>query len=522
MTDSETRGPLAKPLMLMILDGWGARDSAPDNAISQANTPCWDQLKRKGIHTTIQTSGEFVGLPAGQMGNSEVGHMNIGAGRVVYQDYSRISKAAEDGNLFDNPALKKAIEASRVNASTLHVMGLLSPGGVHSHEEHFLAVVRMAANEGAHSIRIHTFLDGRDTPPRSAGPSIEKMQKCIDGLDNAGFATVTGRYYAMDRDKRWDRVNKAWNALVDGQGMFDSRDADAALKSAYERDENDEFVSPTVINGYDGFKANDAVIFINFRADRAREISQAFTQSDFAGFARKQPGLSAFVCMTQYQEGLPADIAFPPEPLHGLLGESLSRHGLRQLRIAETEKYAHVTFFFNGGEETAFPGEQRILVPSPDVATYDLQPEMSVVELSTELNKAIRSGDFDVIICNVANPDMVGHTGSMKAAMAAVEAVDRCVATVVEAIRSVGGELLITADHGNVEQMTDSQSGQKHTAHTTNPVPFVYVGREAEVIPGGALEDIAPTMLYLLGIDPPVEMTGHSLIKLINTPSTAD
>jgi 2,3-bisphosphoglycerate-independent phosphoglycerate mutase len=522
MTDNETRGPLAKPLMLMILDGWGARDDAADNAISQANTPCWDQLNREATHTTIQTSGEYVGLPAGQMGNSEVGHMNIGAGRVVYQDYSRISQAVKDGSLLDNPALKKAIKASHDNASTLHIMGLLSPGGVHSHEEHFLAVVQMAANEGAHSISVHAFLDGRDTPPRSAGPSIEKMQQCIDGFDNARFATLTGRYYAMDRDKRWDRVNKAWNALVDGRGLFDSKDAGEALESAYKRDENDEFVSPTVINGYQGVKTGDSVIFINFRADRAREISQAFTQDDFVGFERKQPDLSAFVCMTQYLEGLPADIAFPPEQLHGLLGERLSRHGLRQLRIAETEKYAHVTFFFNGGDEAAFPGEQRILVPSPDVATYDLQPEMSVVELSKELDKAIRGGDFDVIICNVANPDMVGHTGNMKAAMAAVEAVDQCLATVLEAIQSVGGELLITADHGNVEQMTDMQSGQNHTAHTTNPVPFVYVGREAEAISGGALKDIAPTMLYLLGIDAPMEMTGHSLIKLTNTPSTRD
>lgn len=518
MTDSKTRGQMAKPLILMILDGWGAREDAPDNAISQAHTPCWDQLNHEGIHTTIQTSGEFVGLPAGQMGNSEVGHMNIGAGRVVYQDYSRISKAVEDKSLFSNPALRKAVRASRDNGSTLHIMGLLSPGGVHSHEEHFLAVVRMAAEQGAQSIRVHAFLDGRDTPPRSAEPSIEKMQQCLDDYDNADFATLTGRYYAMDRDKRWDRVNKAWKALVDAEGMFNSEDADTALKSAYGRDENDEFVSPTVIGGYDGFKDDDAVIFINFRADRAREISQAFIQKDFAGFKCDQPKLSAFVCMTQYLQGLPADIAFPPEQLHGLLGESLSEHGLRQLRIAETEKYAHVTFFFNGGEEAVFPGEERILVPSPDVATYDLQPEMSVRELSKELDRAIRGGQFDVIICNVANPDMVGHTGSLKAAIAAVEAVDQCLATVFEAVQSVGGELLITADHGNVEQMTDTVTGQNHTAHTTNPVPFVYFGRKAEIMNGGALKDIAPTMLYLLGITPPVEMAGHSLINLINTP----
>jgi 2,3-bisphosphoglycerate-independent phosphoglycerate mutase len=375
-------------------------------------------------------------------------------------------------------------------------------------------MVAMAAAQGAHKIRVHAFLDGRDTPPRSAAPCIAKMQECLDGHDNATFGIICGRYFAMDRDQRWDRVQKAWDALVDGQGLFSSDDAGTALQTAYDRGENDEFVSPTVINGYAGIKDNDAVIFINFRSDRAREISQAFVQPDFSGFQRAQPRLSAYVCMTQYLQGLPADVAFAPEKLTGLLGESLAEHGLTQLRIAETEKYAHVTFFFNGGEESLFPGEQRVLVPSPKVATYDLQPEMSVEQLSDELDKAIRGGNFDVIICNVANPDMVGHTGSLDAAIAAVEAVDTCLATVFAAIRAVNGELLITADHGNVEQMTDSQSGQNHTAHTTNPVPFVYYGRNAQAISGGALKDIAPTMLYLLGITPPAEMTGHSLLKL--------
>jgi len=520
MTVSENTRPLVKPLLLMILDGWGAREDAADNAISQANTPCWDQLKKLGSNTTILTSGESVGLPPGQMGNSEVGHMNIGAGRVVYQDYTRISKAIEDGNMAENPALCKAIEASRNHASTLHVMGLLSPGGVHSHIDHFLATVQMAAEQGAHNIRVHAFLDGRDTPPRSASDFIETMQQCVDGFQNVSFGTVTGRYYAMDRDQRWDRVQKAWNALVNGRGLHNSADAQTALMTAYERDENDEFVSPTVIHDYEGVKENDAIIFINFRSDRAREISQAFTQEDFSGFKRVQPGLSAFVCMTQYLEGLPADIAFPPEQLHGLLGECLSEHSLRQLRIAETEKYAHVTFFFNGGDEKPSPGEQRLLIPSPDVATYDLKPEMSVEKLSTELDKAIRDGQFDVIICNVANPDMVGHTGSMTAAIAAVEAVDVCLATVLNAIEAVGGELLITADHGNVEQMADKHTGQNHTAHTTNPVPLIYFGREAQAVAGGALKDIAPTMLYLLGIKPPPEMTGRTLIEFINKPST--
>ena len=519
MSDKETRSPvntdLAGPLVLMILDGWGHREDAADNAISQASTPCWDKLQQLCVPTTITTSGEFVGLPAGQMGNSEVGHMNIGAGRVVFQNLSLISNAIEDGSISSNPAFVKAISASRNLGSTLHIMGLLSPGGVHSHEDHFLEMVRMAAVQGASKIRVHAFLDGRDTPPRSAAPSIQKMQDCLDGLDDAAFGTVCGRYYAMDRDKRWDRVEKAWDMLVNGEGIYHGDDAGAALRSAYERDENDEFVSPTVIGSYAGIRDDDAIIFVNFRADRAREISQAFIQPDFAGFERRAPKLSAFVCMTQYLGGLPADIAYPPERLTGLLGEVLAEHGLSQLRIAETEKYAHVTFFFNGGEEEPFEGEQRCLVPSPDVATYDLKPEMSIEKLTAELEKAIRSSSFDVIICNVANPDMVGHTGSMTAAIAAVEAVDHCLGVVQEAVQSMNGELLVTADHGNIEQMKDHQTGQSHTAHTTNPVPLVYCGRKAEAVAGGALKDIAPTMLYLLGLKQPAEMTGHPLLELV-------
>ncbi len=522
MTDNEkpttAKRASVRPLVLMILDGWGYRKDAADNAISQATTPCWDRLQQVGSCTTIETSGESVGLPAGQMGNSEVGHMNIGAGRVVFQDFTRISNAVDNGSLMDNPALGKAITASRTFASTLHIMGLLSPGGVHSHEDHFLAMVRMAAAHGAHKIRVHAFLDGRDTPPRSAGPSLQKMQACLDGLQHAAFATVCGRYYAMDRDQRWDRIEKAWDMLVNGEATFCSGDAETALQAAYERNESDEFVNPTVIGSYTGIQDDDAVIFVNFRADRARQLSQAFMQPGFSGFARQAPGLSAFVCMTRYLDGLPVEVAFPPQRLQGLLGEILSDRGLYQLRIAETEKYAHVTFFFNGGEEQPFPGEQRLLVPSPDVATYDLQPEMNVEILSAELVKAIHSNEFDVIICNVANPDMVGHTGSMTAAIAAVEAVDRCLGAVFEAIRSVNGELLITADHGNVEQMTDRQTGQSHTAHTTNPVPLLYYGRKAEALAGGALRDIAPTMLYLLGMTPPVEMTGHSLLAFIDGP----
>jgi 2,3-bisphosphoglycerate-independent phosphoglycerate mutase len=345
------------------------------------------------------------------------------------------------------------------------------------------------------------------------------MQNCLDELGKAEFASICGRYYAMDRDKRWDRVEKAWNTLVNGEAQFHSETAAAALKSAYERDESDEFVSPTIIGSYQGISDGDVVVFINFRADRAREISQALAQPDFDGFKCNQPKLADFVTMTQYLDNLPANVAFPPERLEGLFGECISDNGLRQLRIAETEKYAHVTFFFNGGEETSFPGEQRLLIPSPDVATYDLQPQMSAPELSAELDKAIRGGKFDVIICNVANPDMVGHTGDMEAAMAAVEAVDQCLGVVLQAVQAVNGEMLVTADHGNVEQMTDPQSGQAHTAHTTNPVPLVYYGRSAEASSGGSLRDIAPTILYLLGMTPPTEMTGRSLLKVINSSS---
>jgi 2,3-bisphosphoglycerate-independent phosphoglycerate mutase len=525
MTDSKNQQPAngtsATPLVLMILDGWGHREDAADNAISQAITPNWNQIQQLGHKTIIETSGEYVGLPAGQMGNSEVGHMNIGAGRIVFQNLTRISNAVDDGSFTSNPALLKAIEASRINNTTLHIMGMLSPGGVHSHEDHFLAMVRMADTLGAHKIRVHAFLDGRDTPPRSAGPSIQKMQECLDELNDGAFATICGRYFAMDRDQRWDRVEKAWDVLVNGDSAFDSADAMSALESAYTREENDEFVSPTVIGTYSGVEDNDAVVFINFRADRAREISQAFIQAEFDGFERKAPKLSAFVCMTQYLEGLHADVAFPPEKLEGLFGESLSTQDLTQLRIAETEKYAHVTFFFNGGEEKAYPGEQRLLIPSPDVATYDLQPEMNVGQLSVELDHAIRGQEFDVIICNVANPDMVGHTGSLKAAVAAVEAVDECLGIVLKAVQSVNGELLVTADHGNVEQMSDNQTGQSHTAHTSNPVPLVYVGRPARMIHGGALRDIAPTMLYLLDRKPPAEMTGRPLVELLSG-SSAD
>jgi len=513
MPDEKKHRSFAGPLVLMILDGWGCRQAAADNAISMAATPCWDELLRRGSHTTISTSGESVGLPEGQMGNSEVGHMNIGAGRVVYQDFSRINQAIDDGSFFRNPALLQAVEASRRNASTLHIMGLLSPGGVHSHEDHFLAMLDMATAQDAHEIRIHAFLDGRDTPPRSAAASLQRMQDKLVTLANASFGSLCGRYYAMDRDRRWDRVEKAWNMLVEADCEYRSTTAAEGLEAAYDRGENDEFVAPTVLEDYGGIGDGDAVVFINFRADRARELSRAFTETGFSGFPCRRPVLSAFVCMTEYLEGLPAAVAFPTVHLKGLLGGCLAEHGLRQLRIAETEKYAHVTFFFNGGEEEPFPGEERVLIPSPAVATYDLQPQMSIGKLTCELDKAIRGAKFDVIICNVANPDMVGHTGSLPAAIKAAEAVDQCLGEVWKAVRDSHGELLITADHGNLEQMTDPVSGQAMTAHTSNPVPLVYWGRKAGLIPGGALRDVAPTMLDLLDLEQPAEMTGHSLLR---------
>jgi 2,3-bisphosphoglycerate-independent phosphoglycerate mutase len=502
-----------KPLTLMILDGWGYREAAADNAISQAHTPCWDQLWNSDPHSLLETSGEAVGLPEGQMGNSEVGHMNIGAGRVVYQDFTRISLAIRDGSFAQNDALCAGIDAAICNQGTVHIMGLLSPGGVHSHDEHFAAAVKLAHSRGAHHIAVHLFLDGRDTPPRSAADSIAAMQALVEQLGNAKIHTVSGRYFAMDRDQRWDRVERAYRAIAGAESELHATTAQEALQQAYARGENDEFVQPTVLSGASPVIEGDTVIFINFRADRARELTRAFVEENFSGFNRSSLKLAAFVCMTEYLEGLPVSVAFPPSGLPRLLGELLAEQGMRQLRIAETEKYAHVTFFFNGGREDPYPLEQRILIPSPKVATYDLQPEMSAPNLAEQLAAAIRSGQYDVIICNVANPDMVGHTGNMQAAIAAVEAVDRCLDVVVKAIDQVGGELLITADHGNVEQMLDPVSGQSLTAHTTNPVPLVFHGRRAMLKPSGALRDIAPTMLDLLGLPQPQEMTGTSLLE---------
>ncbi len=500
----------------MILDGWGYRAETDNNAIALAKTPCWDKLWNNDPHSLIETSGKSVGLPQGQMGNSEVGHMSIGAGRIVLQDYSRIEQSIGDGSFLKNSVLRRAIEAIRKFDCTVHIMGLLSPGGVHSHEDQFLETVRLAAERGAKSIAVHVFLDGRDTPPRSAQSSIERMQKLVDRIPSARICTVTGRYYAMDRDQRWDRVARAYVAITSGQSDFVANDAIDALNKAYGRGESDEFVKPTLIGNPAGVHDGDSIIFINFRADRARELTMAFVVDPFDGFVRQKIKLAEFVCMTQYRAGLPVSVAFPPATLSHLLGEELARNGLHQLRIAETEKHAHVTFFFNGGEETPFDLEDRILIPSPDVATYDLQPEMSTPELSRRLVDAIHSDKYDVIICNVANPDMVGHTGSLTAAIKAVESVDVCLAMVTAAIDEADGEMLITADHGNVEQMLDETSRQSHTAHTTNLVPFLFHGRPATIAAIGSLRDIAPTMLYLLGLSQPEEMTGSSLMDLVS------
>jgi len=505
--------PDHQPLVLLILDGWGHREAAPDNAISTGHTPNWDRLWSTCPHSLLTTSGEAVGLPDGQMGNSEVGHLNIGAGRIVYQELTRIGKAIEDGSFADNQALVGAISKARASGGCVHIMGLLSPGGVHSHEDHLLATVDLALKHGAPEVAVHAFLDGRDMPPRSAKPSITRLEAAVEGHEQARIASVSGRYYAMDRDKRWARTQKAWNAIVAAEAEHHCDSASEALQQAYERGEDDEFVLPSVIGNGRRIEDGDVVIFINFRADRARQLTAAFVTPDFDGFQARRPKLAAMVTMTRYQDKLDTDVAFGPVTFEHLLGGELAAAGFRQLRIAETEKYAHVTYFFNGGEEQVFEGEERKLIPSPDVATYDLQPEMSAPRLTDDLVAAIDSGDYQVIICNVANPDMVGHSGVFEAAVKAVEAVDLLLGHVDEALRRAGGEMLVTADHGNVEQMTDPLTNQPHTAHTTNPVPFLYVGpRKVTMLDHGSLRDIAPTMLTLLGLETPEAMTGQPLV----------
>lgn len=502
--------------MLLILDGWGYREATEHNAIAAANTPVWDRLWSREAHTLVSTSGLAVGLPEGQMGNSEVGHMNLGAGRVVYQSLTRIDKAIADGEFATNPVLCAAVDHSVTSQSALHILGLLSPGGIHSHEDQILAMVELAAQRGAPRIYLHAFLDGRDTPPRSALESLRRAEAKLAATGRGRVASIVGRFYAMDRDNRWDRIEVAYDLLTSGTARFTAPDVETALKLAYGRDEDDEFVQATLIAGA-GCEAatigdGDSVVFMNFRSDRARQLSRAFLQKDFGGFQRKTLPRIHFATLTEYASDIEAPSAFAPQSLHNTLGEYLANLGKSQLRIAETEKYAHVTFFFNGGREQPFANEERILIPSPKVKTYDLQPEMSAFEVTDKLVEAIASHQFDAIICNFANGDMVGHTGDFKAAVMAVEAIDKCLGRIESAIRDNDGDLLITADHGNVEQMQDDETGQPMTSHTSGPVPLVYVGNTGLQFSGeGRLADIAPTLLTLLSLPIPEEMTGKSL-----------
>lgn len=505
---------MKKPLALIILDGFGHNSSDYGNAVVAAKTPNIDKLLASCPHTLIGASGMDVGLPDGQMGNSEVGHTNIGAGRIVYQELTRITKAIKDGDFFDNAAFNAAVENCKKNGSALHLMGLMSDGGVHSHNGHLFALVELAKKAGLEKVFIHCFMDGRDVPPTSGKDFIAELQQKLDEIGVGKIATISGRYYAMDRDNRWERVEKAYAAMVYGEGNRNSCPVDTMEKS-YAADITDEFVVPTVCTEGAAIQPNDSVIFFNFRPDRAREITRTFVDQSFNGFERKKGFFPLyFVCMTQYDATMPnVDVAFKPQSLTNTFGEYISEKGLTQLRIAETEKYAHVTFFFNGGVETSFKGEDRALIPSPKVATYDLKPEMSAYEVCDEVVSRINSGKYDVIILNYANCDMVGHTGVFDAAVAAVEAVDTCVGKTVDAILAQGGAALITADHGNADQMYEPD-GSPFTAHTTNPVPLIGVGLDGKSLKeGGKLADLAPTMLELLGLAKPDEMDGQSLLK---------
>jgi 2,3-bisphosphoglycerate-independent phosphoglycerate mutase len=509
-----------KPLLLLILDGFGFRQESEFNAIEQAKTPHYDALLAQCPHTLLACSGNEVGLPKGQMGNSEVGHMSIGAGRVVYQDLLLIDRAVEQGEFARNPAFNTLFDAINQHDSALHILGLLSDGGVHSHIAHIQALIETAAQAGVKKIYVHAFLDGRDTPPKSAKTYLEALQATCDKVGVAKIVSLCGRFFAMDRDRRWDRTQAAFDLIVYGEADFDASTPLEALEAAYHRGETDEFVEPTVIHGEDELpiylETHDGMIFMNFRADRARQLTRALTQPDPDNFEQPPvPALSGFVTLTQYAEDIHAAVAFPPQTLKNSLAEVLSDNHLSQLRIAETEKYAHVTFFFSGGREELIPGEVRELIPSPPVKTYDLKPEMSVFEVTQKLVDAISHQTFDVIICNFANADMVGHTGNFQATVQAIEAIDQCLGKIVAALKQVGGECLITADHGNAELMFDKGTGQAHTAHTLGKVPLIYLGRPAHVVnEEGTLADIAPTMLYLLDQGIPSEMTGKPLLKL--------
>jgi len=520
-----------KPYILIVMDGWGYSENTLFNAIHSAKKPVWDNLWKNCPHILVSASGTDVGLPDAQMGNSEVGHMNIGSGRIVHQEFTRITQAIEEGEFYRNEVLVPAFREAAANARAVHILGLLSTGGVHSHQDHIFALMEMADQYGVEKIYLHAFLDGRDTPPKSAEEFLYDAQVKMRELGRGRFASICGRYFAMDRNKSWDRTKLAYDLIVDGKAEFQAADAFIAVDQAYAREETDEFVSPTAVvpRGEQAVtvKDGDVVVFANYRADRARQLSQAFTDPGFDHFKRTRiPALQSFVSMTRYKDDFNFPAAFPPDQLHNVLGEYLADLGLHQLRIAETEKYAHVTFFLNGGEEKVFANEDRILVSSPHVATYDLKPEMSAFEVTDKLIAAIKSNKYDVIICNYANADMVGHTGNFDAAVKAIECLDVCLGRLVDATNAAGGEMLITSDHGNAEQMrsyiTEKVKAQAHTAHTLNLVPFVYVGRPARALPGaGALCDIAPTLLYLMGLEQPQEMTGRSLFELREITSKA-
>ncbi len=508
------------PVMLIVLDGWGHSDDPAFNAIAAANTPNWDRLMRDYPHELIRCSGTDVGLPDAQMGNSEVGHMHLGAGRTINQDFSRISLAIADGEFADNAAWTPAMQRAAADDKAVHILGLLSPGGVHSHEEHMLALVDAAARQGVTQIYLHAFLDGRDTPPRSAADSINRVTTHCEKLGAGRIATLVGRYLAMDRNTNWERTREAYDLLVDGKAEYTAATPLAGLEAAYKRGENDEFVKTTTIVP-DGGSAvcindGDVAIFANFRADRARQLTAAFTDPGFDEFTRKRvPALAAFITMTSYSADFDVPTAFPPIELKNTYGEWVAAHGLNQLRIAETEKYAHVTFFFDGGIEQAAKGEDRILIDSPAVATYDLKPEMSAAEVTDALVAAIDRQHYDTIVCNYANADMVGHTGDFDATVRCIETLDACLGRVVASAVANGMEILITADHGNAEKMRDgAEAKQVHTAHTSNLVPLIYIGRQGKIAANGCLSDIAPTMLMLMGLKRPPEMTGRPLIAL--------
>ncbi len=504
---------MSKPLLLMILDGWGVAPPGPYNAAALAHTPHLDHYLAAYPHTLLQASGSYVGLPEGQIGNSEVGHLNIGSGRIIYQQLSRITRACQDGSLAHNPVLCQVMEAVGPGRA-LHLLGLVSDGGVHSHILHLIALLELAKAKGVERVYVHAFLDGRDVPPTSAPTYIKQLEAAMARIGLGQIASVSGRYYAMDRDQRWERVERAYQAIAAGNAPA-APNALAGIQASYQAQVTDEFVEPFVVQGVDGrVRAGDGVIFFNFRPDRARELTRALYDADFSALHRVEGSWPVhYVCLAQYDATITAPVAFPPEAVHDTLGEVVAAHQLRQLRIAETEKYAHVTFFFNGGVEAPLPGEERILIPSPKVATYDLQPEMSAYQVRDALLAQLDKGKYDLIVLNFANPDMVGHTGVLSAAVKAMEAVDACAGPIIAKVLALGGRVCLTADHGNLEKMWDEESGGPHTAHTTNPVPFALISREQYRLRPGILADIAPTLLQLLAIEQPAAMTGRSLIE---------